>query len=293
MLIFISKIFEILSLAWDKDPNIAKVTFNNLRHIGIDKNYWNSLSSDNNFNPLNYNAYKSLKVSTIEIMFFPSIVGFSLFVIFSKSLINVMNKIFQLFILFLVSPFVFSTILLNQNSKFLIWKQMFVSKLLSIFIFVFAFKIFSFYVDITTEWILNIEELTAFQKNFFNFFTVVGGSYGIVKISVLITKFFGEEIKMKNNFYESSNLFKNVQFFSNKKKIWKESSKIKSNNLKNNEKNVLGIMNEKIKNKKLIPFEIYENSFYSNVNTLFTKQQINNHDQIYNEMFIRINNVTT
>nr|WP_169734597.1 hypothetical protein [[Mycoplasma] collis] len=285
---------NIFSISYQNDPNVAKNIFNNLRNENIDVNIWTNISKFNDFSPLDFNSYKNLKISTFELMFFPSITGISLISIFSKAFIKILNKIFQIFILFLISPFVFSTLLINQNKKFLRWKEMFISKSLSIFIFVLLFKIFDFYLKITNEWILNINELSSFQKNFFSFFISIGGAIGIIKTNKIISELLGEENKLKNIFLETSNLLKNINYFSsNKNNFYKNLKNNIQNFNKNNEKLSIETLKNKLKNKKTFSFETYKNSFYSKVNN----STYSKNDQFRNDKFInlykRINNVTT
>ncbi|WP_408631972.1 Mbov_0396 family ICE element transmembrane protein [[Mycoplasma] collis] len=291
---FISQMLNIFSISYQNDPNVAKNIFNNLRNENIDVNIWTNISKFNDFSPLDFNSYKNLKISTFELMFFPSITGISLISIFSKAFIKILNKIFQIFILFLISPFVFSTLLINQNKKFLRWKEMFISKSLSIFIFVLLFKIFDFYLKITNEWILNINELSSFQKNFFSFFISIGGAIGIIKTNKIISELLGEENKLKNIFLETSNLLKNINYFSsNKNNFYKNLKNNIQNFNKNNEKLSIETLKNKLKNKKTFSFETYKNSFYSKVNN----STYSKNDQFRNDKFInlykRINNVTT
>ncbi|WGI36293.1 Mbov_0396 family ICE element transmembrane protein [Mesomycoplasma lagogenitalium] len=277
------KLFEVALIPFGEEKNVGQELFKLLKPDNIDENLWQKSAYDN-FDVIPFEAYKNLKISSSELIFFSSIVGISLIIIFIKAALNLTNKTFQYLFLFIISPFVFSSIMIDKGKRYLIWRKMFLSKIVVIFSYIFAIKLFAFYALILNQWINNIEELGHFEKLSLRSILTVGGAIGCLQIIKLVSKILEEKYKNKDNINEFKQIIEQNSVLNSIVKNYSKTSFEDWNK----------VFNEKvINNQNLIKDSDFDRkqTFYSNLN--FENNYKKNNFENKNSLLERIKNVTT
>ncbi|MGZ9431469.1 Mbov_0396 family ICE element transmembrane protein [Mycoplasma sp. CB776] len=261
-----NSIFNILIISFNSKTNIANNIFLALKPEDIQESIWTKLTNNNSYSVIDFETYKNLSVSSSQLLFFPAIVGISLIIIFIKSGINLANKTFQYFFLFLISPFIFSTILMDEGKKFLYWKRSFFSKLISIFVYLVILNIFSFYAISINSWITEVNSLNYFSKMFILTILLIGGAISCNKFLKYISILTNQEYKIKENIKETNSVLKEIKNFIKNKEIIKSQNA----NLKNNKTELTKFISIEELNSKKISLQlddIHLNKTYNDITT--------------------------
>lgn len=218
LIFIINNFFKIINNSFFNYENIAQNIFSALKPEDVSDVSWNGISKDNQFNPLPFEEYKNLKSSSALIIFFPFITGTIISFILFDSLIKLTMKTFQHFFLFIISPFVFITIIYDNGQRFKIWKELFIFKIFIIFAFLIGIQLFTFYSGIINQWI-NSLKLNSFSKKIFLLITLIGGALSTKELIKLLSRIFGERISMKDLFKETKLIFQESKYFYKNKEV--------------------------------------------------------------------------
>ncbi|UWD33919.1 hypothetical protein NX772_02295 [Mesomycoplasma molare] len=203
--------FNIFTISINNNQNISHNIFLSLKPQEIDLKTWKDLTIDNSFGIIPFEEYTKINISSSELLFFPSIVGITLLSIFIKNAIYLSNKTFQYFFLFLISPFVFSTMLFDGGKRFNNWNKMYFSKLISIFVYILGLKIFSFYSVIINNSINGIDNIYNFTKLSLFSILLIGGAYSISKFVKMISNLLGESHTFRSTLIENKLIYENIK----------------------------------------------------------------------------------
>lgn len=144
----------------------------------------------------------------VEKYFYPSdfdfilgfIAGITLFLIMAGAALNFVRRIFELLILYLVSPFFVSTIPLDEGTVFAKWRELFVAKFFSAFGSIFAMKYYLLLVQklVSSELYLYDTSLPGGERiqSILRIFLIIGGAWTVYQGQTRIMEILAPESAM-------------------------------------------------------------------------------------------------
>lgn len=146
---------------------------------------------------LDYNSLSIVKryYDLSEMNFFVGIAGgLVILVMFVMSAVMFVQRIFDIILLYIVSPASVSTIPLDDGGRFRIWREMLVSKVLSAYGIILSMNIFFLVVP-------QISQITffgnAFKDGIVQLLFVIGGAFSITKANMIIAQLTGSNAGMQ------------------------------------------------------------------------------------------------
>lgn len=146
---------------------------------------------------LDYNSLSVVKryYDLSEMNFFVGIAGgLVILVMFVMSAVMFVQRIFDIILLYIVSPASVSTIPLDDGGRFRIWREMLVSKVLSAYGIILSMNIFFLVVP-------QISQITffgnAFKGGIVQLLFVIGGAFSITKANMIIAQLTGSNAGMQ------------------------------------------------------------------------------------------------
>ena len=146
---------------------------------------------------LDYNSLSVVKryYDLSEMNFFVGIAGgLVILVMFVMSAVMFVQRIFDIILLYIVSPASVSTIPLDDGGRFRIWREMLVSKVLSAYGIILSMNIFFLVVP-------QISQITffgnAFKDGIVQLLFVIGGAFSITKANMIIAQLTGSNAGMQ------------------------------------------------------------------------------------------------
>lgn len=114
--------------------------------------------------------------------------GFILLLLFAIAVIVFIQRLFDIVLLYIVSPVSISTIPLDDGQRFKIWREMFVSKILGAYGIIFAMNLFF----IITPLLSSIRFFdNDFQNGIVSLLILIGGAFAVTKANIVISKLTG------------------------------------------------------------------------------------------------------
>lgn len=117
-------------------------------------------------------------------------------VMFVMSAVMFVQRIFDIILLYIVSPASVSTIPLDDGGRFRIWREMLVSKVLSAYGIILSMNIFFLVVP-------QISQITffgnAFKDGIVQLLFVIGGAFSITKANMIIAQLTGSNAGYAGN----------------------------------------------------------------------------------------------
>lgn len=146
---------------------------------------------------LDYNSLSVVKqyYDLSEMNFFVGIAGgLVILVMFVMSAVMFVQRIFDIILLYIVSPASVSTIPLDDGGRFRIWREMLVSKVLSAYGIILSMNIFFLVVP-------QISQITffgnVFKDGIVQLLFVIGGAFSITKANMIIAQLTGSNAGMQ------------------------------------------------------------------------------------------------
>jgi len=125
-------------------------------------------------------------------------------VMFSLSSISFIQRLFDIIMLYIISPALVSTIPLDDGQRFKLWREMVVSKVLGCYGIILAMNLFFLIIP-------KIGNITFFDNNFKNgivqLLFIIGGSFAITKANMVIAQLTGNNAGNQ----EAQQLLSNIQ----------------------------------------------------------------------------------
>ncbi|MGY6172653.1 Mbov_0396 family ICE element transmembrane protein, partial [Candidatus Mycoplasma pogonae] len=202
-------IFELINKAFgDDQSSIAKKIFISLKPKSINLNEW-EIMADNDFKSMNYSDYQNLEWGEgFQIILTLGIIGIILSFIFLLAALSLIQKVFQQFFLFIISPLVAPTILLDAGKRIKTWQQLFLAKTLAIQGFLIGMNVFVIYTNLISGWVNTLEDWTPISRQLFLILLLMGGALGVSSLTSLITEFVGEGMSTRETLGETASLMK-------------------------------------------------------------------------------------
>ena len=159
---------------------------------------------------LDYNSLSVVKryYDLSEMNFFVGIAGgLVILVMFVMSAVMFVQRIFDIILLYIVSPASVSTIPLDDGGRFRIWREMLVSKVLSAYGIILSMNIFFLVVP-------QISQISffgnAFKDGIVQLLFVIGGAFSITKANMIIAQLTGSNAGMQEMQQMMSNVHSGV-----------------------------------------------------------------------------------
>lgn len=128
------------------------------------------------------------------------VAGIMLFFVMAGSVLIFVRRLFELLLLYLVSPFFVSTIPLDDGAMFAKWRELFVAKFFSGFGTVFAMRYYLLLIPAITSSKLVLYDMSLPNapaiNNVLRIFAVVGGAWAVYKSQSLILEILAPEAGM-------------------------------------------------------------------------------------------------
>lgn len=145
--------------------------------------------------------YYNLRSMDFLIGIFGSIV---IMVMFVMSAVTFIQRIFDIVLLYIISPVSVSTIPVDDGNRFKVWRDMTISKVLSAYGIILSMNLFFIIIP-------QISEITFFADEFKNgivrILFLIGGAYAVTKANLVIAQLTGGQ----NGDNETQQMFRNMQ----------------------------------------------------------------------------------
>ena len=159
---------------------------------------------------LDYNKLSIVKryYDLSQMNFFVGIVGgLVILVMFVMSAVMFVQRIFDIILLYIVSPASVSTIPLDDGGRFRIWREMLISKVLSAYGIILSMNIFFLIIPQISQ----IEFFgNAFQDGIIHLLFVIGGAFSITKANMIIAQLTGTNAGMQEMQQMMSNVHSGI-----------------------------------------------------------------------------------
>ena len=111
--------------------------------------------------------------------------GLVMLVIFAISSFTFIQRIFDIILLYIVSPISISTLPLDQGNRFKVWKDMMISKILSAYGIILVMNLFFLIIP-------QVNKMQFFESNFENsvvhILFLIGGAFAVTKANLVIAR---------------------------------------------------------------------------------------------------------
>ena len=142
---------------------------------------------------LNYNSINTVKkyYDIIELNYLIGLLGgLVILVMFVISSLTFVQRIFDIVLLYIISPISTSTIPLDEGSRFKVWKDMLISKILSAYGIILVMNLF--FLIIPQVYQINFFN-NSFQNGIVYILFLIGGSFAVTKASRVISQLTGAQ----------------------------------------------------------------------------------------------------
>lgn len=116
--------------------------------------------------------------------------GFVMLVMFAISSITFIQRIFDIILLYIISPVSISTIPLDEGNRFRVWKDMLIAKILGAYGIILVMNLFFLIMP-------QISDMQFFESNFENslvdFLFIIGGAFAVTKANLVIAQLCGAQ----------------------------------------------------------------------------------------------------
>jgi hypothetical protein len=140
---------------------------------------------------LDFNELSTVKMyyDLGELNFFVGIIsGLILLILFAIAAIVFIQRLFDIVLLYIISPVSVSTIPLDDGQRFKIWREMLVSKILGAYGIIFAMNLFF----IITPLLTGIKFFDSnFQNGIMRLLILIGGAFAVTKANLVISQLTG------------------------------------------------------------------------------------------------------
>lgn len=127
-------------------------------------------------------------------------------------LLTLVQKIFQMFFLFVISPFIASASVSDDGKRMKQFQEMYMAKTVSILAIIISLQLFAAFLSRASNWVFTLEllnknsELDYYAKMLLILGLSAGGAVGAAGISSEITAFVGESTSVRETLGETKNL---------------------------------------------------------------------------------------
>ncbi|QGZ97974.1 hypothetical protein GE118_04180 [Mycoplasma sp. NEAQ87857] len=155
----------------------------------------------------------------IKLIFLGALPSIVVFMILMSSLFGVVNKIFQLFFMFIISPLIASTSIFDSGARIKIWFQLFISKWLAIMSLGLSLKIWAIFINVAFNQAWANNDFNFIEKFLYSFIILVGSTMGFSSVSSIITTFIGDKVSAKEDMMELQGLMRSTSALSTGLKV--------------------------------------------------------------------------
>ncbi|WP_434329632.1 hypothetical protein V2P39_00895 [Mycoplasma capricolum subsp. capricolum] len=214
LFIFHSIFNVILTLVLGNETaSISKVIFLSLRNAewkNISSVEWEKMAN-NNFT-FDRNVYNELKTGQGSILvIIGGLVSIATLIPLLLGLLTLVQKIFQMFFLFVISPFIASASVSDDGKRMKQFQEMYMAKTVSILAIIISLQLFAAFLSRASSWVFSLEldindNLKYFAKLLLVLGLAAGGAVASSGISSEIAAFVGETTSVRETLGETKNL---------------------------------------------------------------------------------------
>ena len=197
-------------VSYGGNVNIAQMLFLAMRPEGVSLELWQNIT-DNNF------LFTSELVSVMGngnfalTMILSSVMGIGVFLGYLLAALTVLQKTFDQIFLFIISPFIAPTMMIDGGARMKSWKDQMIAKSLTIFSIVVGSQIFAWVVGFA---VANVGIITNSNDRMLNSIFIllvgIGGALALVEFGNLIASFVGEGVGLKESAANTRSLIKGL-----------------------------------------------------------------------------------
>ncbi|BAP01080.1 hypothetical protein MCAL160_0540 [Mycoplasmopsis californica HAZ160_1] len=192
-----------------KDLAVDKQIFNSLYNpeemSSVSFDDWQSVA-DNNFN-FTREIYNELSHGTrSKMLFLGSLMSYATCIPLVAGLLTIVQKIFQQFYLFIISPFVASSSIADGGKRMKRWAWMYFGKSFVILGLVLSVQVFTIFLSLSEKWI-NTLEIDWIAKILLLFAVCVGGAFAAKGVASELGNLVGEATSLKASLNQTKKIF--------------------------------------------------------------------------------------
>lgn len=138
-------------------------------------------------------------------LYLPSLIaGIALAISLIVAILNLAKRVYEIIFMYFVMPLSMSTLSLDDGSRFKVWRETFITKIVLAYGTVFSVNIFVLLLPMITK--MHIDGVSGFGNAMFLIFMIVGGAMVIPAGQALFAKLFGQADDMHagGNFLRSA-----------------------------------------------------------------------------------------
>ena len=151
------------------------------------------------------NWQNNAMIAPDKFQYFPSLVA-SIGVMISLliAILNLAKRVYEIIFMYIVMPASLSTLPLDDGSRFKVWRETFITKIVLAYGSVFSVNIFVLLLPIITK--MRIDGISGFGNNMFLIFMIIGGAMIIPAGQQLFARLFGsaDDMHVGGNFMHSA-----------------------------------------------------------------------------------------
>ncbi|MBN0919388.1 Mbov_0396 family ICE element transmembrane protein [[Mycoplasma] gypis] len=169
--------------------------------------HWNDLSNDGYKVPFNDYYYNTKSGGNSLLLFKGLFVSWATLIPLLISSMLIITKLFHQFVLFIISPLVFSTASVDNGVRMKEWMKMYVSKLVVIIGFLIGIQIYAIFVGRAISWVNVQTNLSSIDKFVLICLFLIGGALGNMTVTEIFASFIGEKASIRESMGEMKTLF--------------------------------------------------------------------------------------
>lgn len=144
----------------------------------------------------------------IKVIFFGAAISFATLIPLMLGILTLVQKIFQQFFLFIISPFIASAAIADDGKRMKQFQDMYAAKTFAILGLLISLQLFSAFVNRSIGWVNSISGLSFISRFIILFAVIVGGAISMGSITTEITAFVGESASVRETIGETKGLIK-------------------------------------------------------------------------------------
>ncbi|WP_434341900.1 hypothetical protein V2P24_01070 [Mycoplasma putrefaciens] len=211
LILFIATtIFNILLtlISGDASDSISKTIFASLRNHrnnDISVSEWEKIANNGfNFERSTFNKLANQEGLILVLM--GGLISISTLIPFLLGILTLVQKIFQQFFLFIISPFIASASVSDNGKRMKQFQEMYAAKSFAIIGIIISLQLFGVFVSRAQEWVFGLNNISIIVRFLLLFAIITGGAVASMGITNEITAFVGESASVRETLGETKNL---------------------------------------------------------------------------------------
>lgn len=197
-------------LTGDNADSVSKTIFMSLKNPEnkeIKNVHWENIANNNyTFDRDVFDKFKTGEGTLLIIL--GGLTTIMTLIPFLLGALTLVQKIYQQFFLFIISPFVCAASVSDNGKRLKTWIESYSAKSLAVLAMIIGLQLYSVFIIRSTRWVGSLNEANFFAKILLILAIVAGGAVAVNGISSEITAFIGESASVRETMGETKNLMK-------------------------------------------------------------------------------------